>query len=528
MTDSVDLDGLTWQRGGYRVEDLDAVYTGNDVRASLVMQKVHDTLLDPGRARGLGFCVSVAHAEFMARYFSEHGMPALALSGESSAEDRRTARSRLIGREINLIFVVDLYNEGIDIPEIDTVLLLRPTESLTVYLQQLGRGLRLQDEKECLTVLDFIGAQHKQFRLASRYRALSTDPTGRLEQEIEAGFPHLPAGCAIRLERVAQQRVLDNVRQSLTLRRPQIIGDIKTLGRHLGRAPTLRETLDYIDASLEDLLKRGLWSRLLSESGFIDMPECDDEKQLAKGLLRLSHIDDPQQIRFILSHLKQGSLDDQLADSRLTMLYVSLWGNDGIEMSLKAAGARLRANPQALEDVCAVLKYKLDHTRTRAKEPIPDLAGPLAIHAQYTRDEVLVGLSHWDLGNRPSFREGVLHIAQRKIDALFITLHKTAEAYSPTTMYEDYAISDRLFHWQSQSTASSDSPTGQRYLQHREMGYTPLLFVREYKKLPSGLSAPYAFLGPADYVSHRGSRPISITWQLRTPMPVRLTKLTVG
>ena len=81
-----------------------------------------------------------------------------------------------------------------------------------------------------------------------------------------------------------------------------------------------------------------------------------------------------------------------------------------------------------------------------------------------------------------------LIIEDKKIDAFFVTLQKTQEAYSPTTMYEDYAISDELFHWQSQSTTSATSATGQRYINQRENGYTPLLFVRESKALPSGLT----------------------------------------
>ena len=150
----------------------------------------------------------------------------------------------------------------------------------------------------------------------------------------------------------------------------------------------------------------------------------------------------------------------------------------------------------------------------------------MAPHAAYTRDEILAGLGHWTLDRRPDVREGVLHMPGTKTDAFFITLNKTADAYSPTTMYEDYAISDQLFHWQSQSTTSVDSPTGQRYIRHRTMGYTPLLFVREYKQLANGLASPYCYLGPAEYVSHEGSRPISIVWRLRQPMPARLLRVT--
>lgn len=84
--------------------------------------------------------MSIEHAEFMCRYFNDHGIPSIFLTGKSSDEERKTAKGRLVSGEIRFIFVVDIYNEGVDIPEVNTVLFLRPTESLTIFLQQLGRG----------------------------------------------------------------------------------------------------------------------------------------------------------------------------------------------------------------------------------------------------------------------------------------------------------------------------------------------------------------------------------------------------
>ena len=246
VSDSVDLDSLVWQRGGYRIEDLDRVYTGNDARAHLILEKVHSILLNPRQSRGLGFCVSKAHAEFMARFFNEQGVPSAALTADSSRDVRRNVQDRLRALRINFIFVVDLYNEGVDIPEVDALLFLRPTESLTVFLQQFGRGLRLHEEKECLTVLDFIGAQRREFRFAPQFRSLSTKPEGRLDREIEHGFPHLPSGCIVKLERVAQQRVLDNIRQSI---------------RHDGR-----ESLAPSKSSQTISDERRLWRRRLTMS----------------------------------------------------------------------------------------------------------------------------------------------------------------------------------------------------------------------------------------------------------------------
>jgi hypothetical protein len=306
-----------------------------------------------------------------------------------------------------------------------------------------------------------------------------------------------------------------------------MVADIRELGRHLGRAPTMSEALDYLGTSLDELLKRGLWSRLLADASLMEQPVDLDENRLAKGLRRLSHTDDPQHIRFLLEHLESPQDAQTLCEMdrrRLTMLYVTLWAADSGGWTLTDAEAMLRRNSAATRDLASVLRYRLSHTHTVPAAFDSTVAGPLAIHAEYTRDEILAGLGHWTLQRRPDFREGVLHLPDTRVDAFFVTLQKTQEEYSPTTMYEDYAISQDLFHWQSQSTTSAESPTGKRYIQHRDLGYTPLLFVRDCKRLLSGLSAPYAFLGPADYVSHEGSRPMSVVWRLRYPIPARMLR----
>jgi hypothetical protein len=145
---------------------------------------------------------------------------------------------------------------------------------------------------------------------------------------------------------------------------------------------------------------------------------------------------------------------------------------------------------------------------------------PLRLHARYQREEILAAL---DFPRKPnSFREGVYYSAEHNVDAFFITLKKSEADYSPTTMYADYPISPELFHWESQSTTSVQSPTGQRYINGTS---TVLLFARPEQKDDFGTS-PYLFLGPAKYVSHTGDRPIAITWKLRTPMPTDFFNLT--
>lgn len=145
-------------------------------RADLVVNSILKYVTDIDEVKGLGFCVSIAHAQFMARYFNTHGIPSMALTGDSPDEERNAAKQRLVSGELRFLFVVDIYNEGVDIPEVNTVLFLRPTESLTVFLQQLGRGLRLAENKDCLTVLDFIGQANKSIILRRNSQHCSPTP----------------------------------------------------------------------------------------------------------------------------------------------------------------------------------------------------------------------------------------------------------------------------------------------------------------------------------------------------------------
>jgi superfamily II DNA or RNA helicase len=131
------LDQLKWTRGRYDISELSNLYTRNlsaaNQRAHLVISSLKRYVTDLSEVKGLGFCVSVDHAKFMESFFNEQGIPSISLTGTSLENERFSAKERLIKGEIRFIFVVDIYNEGVDIPDVNTVLFLRPTESLTVF-----------------------------------------------------------------------------------------------------------------------------------------------------------------------------------------------------------------------------------------------------------------------------------------------------------------------------------------------------------------------------------------------------------
>lgn len=536
VTDSVDLDGLRWSRGGYRDQDLEQVYVYEkkiaEKRASLVADAVCRYVNSMDEVKGLGFCVSIEHAEFMAEQFNRLGISSLALSEESHDEERQTAKQKLLRGEIRFIFVVDLYNEGVDIPEVNTILFLRPTQSLTVFLQQLGRGLRTAEGKDCLTVLDFIGRANQKYNFEEKFAALLENTRHSVREEIQHGFASLPKGCYIRLERKASSYILENISRSFENKNGWI-ARIASFTEDSGQELTLGNFLRYYHVSARAFyMKKETFARLSVLAGVRDDYSEPLDADAAKALLRLSSIDSRRWIRFLKNFLESFRKDGNYqrfrtgAEERMLQMFtITVFGAAAPsweESDVRENFRKLRNSPVFIDELLALLDYAYG-TIDFVDDPV-DLGFdcPLDLHCTYTRDQLFAALDYRAPGN---IREGVKWLPEKKTDVLLVTLNKSEKEYSPSTMYNDYSMNERLFHWQSQSTTSEQSRTGQRYIHHREMGTQVLLFVRENKAV-HGAAEPYTFLGKAQYVKHEGSRPMNITWKLEKEIPAKYLKKT--
>ena len=536
IADGTDLSGLSWQGGRYVDADLERLYTGDHARVRKILRALENVVEESRDMRAIGFCVTIAHAEFMAREFARHGVPAAALTTRTGAGDRADVLRQLRAREINVVFVVDLFNEGVDVPEVDTVLFLRPTESATVFLQQLGRGLRLAEGKSCLTALDFVGHMHRKFRFDRRFRAILGGTRRQIQREAEQGFPRLPPGCAIHLEREAQEAILANIRETLGAGWSALVEDL----RGLAGPVDLRRFLAEADVDLTELYAgddKG-WTRLRRAAGHRLPDPGPDEPRLARAISRLLHVNDPRRIAAWRTLLRTRSVPDHLdhtdSDHRLLLMLSSV-----LDASARRPVAEhstilselLGHAPLAgeLDQLLAILD---DAPRRPTRPHELPLPAPLHLHADYQLAEIMAGFGAvTDAGTVLRPQAGVYWLERDRCDLFFVTLEKSERDYSPTTMYDDYPVSPTRFHWQSQSSTREDSPTGQRYIHHESLGSHVLLFVRQRPTDPRGLTAPYTFLGPAMYVTHQGERPMSINWRLQSPMPAELfeeMKLAAG
>lgn len=535
VTDTVDLDSLKWSAGGYQKSELERVYTLNaavaERRAEHVVASLLKYVTDIDDVKGIGFCVTVKHAEFMCRYFNGRNIPSMFLTGNSPDEERRAAKRRLTEGGVRFIFVVDIYNEGVDIPEVNTVLFLRPTESLTVFLQQLGRGLRLAEGKDCLTVLDFIGQANKKYNFEDKFSALLSKTTRSVSREIKDGFVSAPKGCYIQLERKASKYILDNIRASYG-NTAGLAARVASFAEDSGRELTLANFLDYYHLDPRAIYKFSSFSRICARADVL--PDFSEplEKCMTKAFAKFAVADSRRWIAFLLHVLPQLDRVDFSAatdvEKRMVqMFYITVWGNAAENWNSEEVRGNLRALSESrvmLNELVELLRYRFEQIDF-IDEPV-DLGFdcPLDLHCTYTRDQLLVAL---DFMKPATVREGVKWLPEKRLDVLFVTLNKSDRDYSPTTMYNDYSINERLFHWQSQSTTSENSPTGRRYIHHKELGSRVLLFVREFKadRMTGGAEA-YTYLGTACCVKHEGSRPMNITWRLDRAIPAKFLKKT--
>lgn len=526
IADALDLRAIPWQRGrGYDVQALSQVITSTDVWARQVLQQTAEHLGALSQVRALGFCVSVEHARYMARVFQEAGVAARAVWSDTPDAERRDALDALKAGRINVLFSVDLFNEGVDVPSVDALLLLRPTDSPVLFLQQLGRGLRKAPGKSVCTVLDFVGLHRREFRFDRRLGALLGGTRTQVEHQVEQGFPFLPAGCHMQLDAVARERVLASIRESVPTRWTEKVRELQRLARDVGDG-SLRDFLHETGLALEDLYPskastdRSSWSALREAAGLPVLSAGPHERVLRRAISRLLHVDDRERLNVWRAWLTapdvERVVDDDSRDARvLRQLLVQVLESVATPTLSFQDGARLLlAHPQVcreLTELCDVLALTVPHV-TRELAVLPTV--PLRVHARYTRREMLAACNIGVGVALQTWREGVYFARALPADLLAFTLDKTDGQFSPTTRYRDYAISRTLIHWESQSGTRAESETGRRYREHADRQSVIWLFAR----LNTSERA-FTFLGPARYVSHDGELPMGITWRLEHPLP---------
>lgn len=536
--DTVNLSRLVCSADGkYDVKQLEAKYVGNMERFGKIQDAINRYITDPYYCKAVCFCCSIAHAEWMAAMFNCNGYKAASVTSKNSSELDDYSEQLAQGK-INYLCVADILNEGIDIPEIDTVLFLRPTESLTIFLQQLGRGLRLADGKTELTVLDFVAQANNKYNYESRFRALIGPSNTTVRQQVSNGFTLLPRGCSINMELQAQQYILNNISECIfNLRR--LRREVEHFEHETGQALTLKNFLENFSLDWRLIYKTpGSWTELRRQAG-ISVKGYERTKEvvnLENGLVRLYHTNSTDYLLFI-QRLIDNDFKVSVSNKReavfkllfyYTICYDKLSSYNtkyGHNFSSEEEAIRaLNKFPYFKEELQTCVELRLSQLyQTTRWVSVGNV--DLELYGSYSADEIHV-MFEGDI--RRGNILGTQYLQDQKVALVFVSTNKSDKDYSPSTLYQDYAISEHQFHWQSKHDVKIQSKDGQRIIKQQENEWKYLLFVRDRKRDEFGFTNAYYFLGEMEYESSHGECPMNVIWNMKNDIPGNILELTMA
>lgn len=525
IPDNVNLSEVKWSGHGYDIAELSRIYTQNDYRTGLILRKMQEYIGNNQlhKVRALCFCVDKNHAKFMNAKFTLAGLKTDVLTSDDDDRHRNIVKKRLQAGTINYLFVVDLFNEGVDIPEIDTILFLRPTESATVFLQQFGRGLRLHKDKDHLTVLDFVGHSRAEFSYKERFEALIGRHSQNIKDEIEGGFANAPFGCKIILEEKAKEEIIANIEGYLrSLNKGRIIKEIAAYYKLAKAAFSLRGFLTYSHVPFHKVYGSMTWGELCQLAGVrkdVSVHAAQIKYAVKKKWLATDSFSYFKQLlRFADSGFKCDTTKfTELEQRYAVMLYYDLYDKAGNYTSIAQMFNDLASDVLFVQEFKEVVEYLKDKCVAPEKEDnsVYKNWNPLRLHGVYTKAQIQAALGLSTLARKSPSREGVERLKDIKLEAMYVDIIKKREEGSMTA-YKDYAQNREFFHWETQNRVSEGSREAEAY---RNGENNMLLFVRQQVEHPDfGCRMGFTYLGQVTMNSIEGSKPMQIVWHLNTPM----------
>lgn len=524
-------------------------------RVDFIIEKMQFYGHDGEKRKGLGFCANLDHACYMAKQFNNRGYPSVFLSSSDSGESRQKAIQELEddAHPLQFLFTVDIFNEGVDIPSVNTVLMLRPTESPIVFIQQLGRGLRKYKQKQFLTVLDFIGNHTKAFLIAIALNGQRYYDKESLKVAITTDFAHLPGATHIQMDKISANRILEQIDQEKFMSAKYLREQYQEFKKiRQGKVPYWLMDYYKYDGSPDpvkfikkDRTYLNFVAKAEKDQQLTQMLENDIFERTLRWLSKHLPIKRPFDfaiMRYLLQHetvtLEQAKREilkwvDGVADDHVhhAMEYLSqdyfdtreknevpqLFEREGNALKRTSLWSQLLLHPVYQDYLNDVIEYGL--FRYEREFGAKNYGIPFfKLYEQYNMAEVAL-LSNYRK-THSSFRgSGLLKNGNEYF--LFIDLHKEADL-DERIQYNDKFISQTQFQWESPNQTAQASETGQSIINNLEMGVHLHLFVRKYKEIERGVREPFIYIGKGNTISYKEERPIEFQFELEGEVPESL------
>ena len=536
----IDYTNIRKKNGRFDENDLSEKLSVNE-RVEFIIEKIKLYDYNGEKLKAIGFCVDIKHAVKMSNDFNNKGYRTAYITAKDSIEKRKNILDSFRNNNLEIIFTVDIFNEGIDIPEINMLLFLRPTESSTIFTQQLGRGLRKIKGKEYVTVLDFIGNYNKEFMLSKLFmKRENKNDVLSLKNEVLQEFNNMPNSVFVELDRICQRRVLDNLEKIKINSSSYLLGQYEILKKSIGQIPTILDFL-YSDLDLTLIIKTfDSYAKFLSKVEKINLGFSEIQLEFIKNLekklsikwwyeyLLLDLLLDKDEIS-IKELLKNGEkyFDTDFREEFHKELINNLINELGekfisFDENFKLSEIFIGCLDENFYNyVKELIKYGLLRYKSEMKvEEFRDF--PLVKYKEYSRVELQYLLQ--SSAEKGSWRAGY-SIAKDNI-CLFITLNKD-ESTKEHLMYDNFFKGQNLVQWISQNKTSHESPIGQLYKFHKEKGYKVHVFIRKYSVF-LGSAMDFTYLGEANYYESYGDKPMFILWELENKIPDELYVDLIG
>lgn len=517
-------------------------------RTEYILEKINFYKFSGKKMKALGFCANVEHAEFMAKEFNKFGINAVAITGKTSSFQRKTSIELLESdsSDLKIIFTVDIFNEGVDIPNINLILMLRPTNSPTIFIQQLGRGLRKSKDKDFVTILDFIGNHKKSFLIAMALTGNESYDKDYLRTSIETDFQCLSKNIHISMDEISKKQILEQIENENFNTLKYLKEEYFSFKNILDRVPNYLDFINY--ESAPSIYKYIL--KFKSYYGFLNIVEKDiykfNEQEIKiieeiesflpikriyeyvilKNLLKKEYIimddvfnelkrylDTPsmESVIHAFNNLNWAYLDD--GERKRKTKLILLEEDSKIFKSEIFKNAILNINFKAyIENVIlfGLLEYEKKFGSINYGLPF------LKLYEEYSMKEVALLSNYKKIHS--SYRNGVNPSEDKKNYYMFINLEKDNK-----NKFDNVIFSRKHFNWFTKSTTKVESQVGQNFLKSEEKGINLHFFMRKFNKI-EGITQPFVYIGKGKVISYEGEQPIKCKIELDSPIEINVYK----
>lgn len=537
---------------GIDLNDISAVAKALSLekRVDFIIKKMNFYGYSGEKRKTIGFCISIEHCKYMEVEFKKRGIKAISVTSEKNSNELKEDIIKKFKEteDLEVIFTVNIFNEGIDIPCINSILMLRPTASPIIFTQQLGRGLRHYENKDFLTVIDFIGNHSRAFLIALALMGRKGYDKESIKIAVKRDFDNLSKSIHVKMEEICKKEILKQLDNENFNSLKYLKAEYDEFKDYLkGKVPRPLDFIEYEDApnfykyvrlqksylDFLDKVKDNLFS--LNEEEKVVIREIERflpikrvyEFAIIRELVAKDYGLSKNRILGVVGkYIEISDVKHTIGTIDHAMRYLN--GDYYDSQDLKRCGKLFQVSGETIEKtelLNKVLKNKdvkdyilevLDYGLLKYKESFgtEDYGFPfLKLYENYFMKDVALicnyQMKHSSVRGTGLFANGNNYF-------LFVDLHKGADV-KESIKYNDKILDRYNFQWESPNTTRVGSERGQNIVKNKERGINLHIFVRKYKEV-DGVVQPYIYIGKGDCVDYKDEKPITTTLRLENPL----------